>query len=482
MIKCRVLFSLGLGISCLQVVAQEISLEEHKAGIQNSMIEFIDIRQQQIFSKLDSIREFIDPDTGNGSEDAGILKRLNGSAKIIPLDYNSQVKSFIDKYTSNNYRPYMNKLLGLSNHFFPIYEQVFDEMGLPEEIKYLSVVESSLDPHLVSRSGAVGPWQFMYATAKSYNLDMDNYVDERKDLYISSYAVTQYLKEAHDQFGDWLLALASYNCGRGCVTRAIQRSGIAAPSFWELSPYLPQETQKYIPKYIAMTYVLSNADYYGLVPAETDLDLESKVLMVDKEVDLNHVASAVNIPLERVKKFNPSYKKGIVNGTPEKPKRLLLPVTENTNDSLLYLALNAPSSLPSHIINDLDNSSLAKTDTDEKRYKVKRGESLAGVAKKFNVSIQNLRAWNGLSTKSSVAGRTLIVQKPVDARLAKNVKSATSSTKATASTIVYTVKRGDSLDRIANRHKGATVSKLKADNNLKSSLIKPGMKLKIKKG
>lgn len=473
MIKCSVLFFLSLGISCSQVVAQEISLEDHKAGIQNSMIEFIEIHQQQIFSKLDSIREFIDPNTGNGSEDVGILKRLNVTANIIPLDYNSQVRSLIDKYTSKNYRPYMNKLLGLSKHFFPIYEQVFDEMGLPEEIKYLSVVESSLDPHLVSRSGAVGPWQFMYATAKSYNLDMNNYVDERKDLYVSSYAVTQYLKEAHDQFGDWLLALASYNCGRGCVSRAIQRSGMIAPSFWELSPYLPQETQNYIPKYIAMTYVLSNADYYGLVPTETDLDLESKVLMVDKQVDLTHIASAVNVSVEQIKKFNPSYKRGIVNGTVEKPKRLLIPITENTNDSLLYLALNVPSSLSAPVNNGVSNFNLANVD--EKRYKVKRGESLAVVSKKFGVSIQNLRAWNGLSAQSSISGRTLIVQKPVNSTLAKNVKSATT-------TIVYTVKKGDSLDRIASQYKGVTVSKLKADNNLKSSLIKPGMKLKIKRG
>ncbi|TJY66499.1 LysM peptidoglycan-binding domain-containing protein [Sphingobacterium alkalisoli] len=477
MIKYNALLSLVFCIPCLPVMAQEILLEDYKTGIQNSMIELIDISQEQAFSQLDSIREFIDPDTGNGLEDAGILKRLHGTVKTIPLDYNSQVKSFIDKYTSKNYLPYMNKLLGLSNHFFPIYEQVFDEMGLPEEVKYLSVVESSLDPHLVSRSGAVGPWQFMYATAKSYNLDMNNYVDERKDLYISSYAVTQYLKEAHDQFGDWLLALASYNCGRGCVMRAIQRSGIAAPSFWELSPYLPRETQNYIPKYIAMTYVLSNADYYGLVPTETDLDLESKILMVDKQVDLRQVASAINMPLERVRKFNPSYKKGIVNGTPEKPKRLLLPVTENINDSLLYLALNAPSSLS--ISHDIDNFALANVD--EKRYKVKRGESLSTISKKFGVSIQNLRAWNGLSTASSISGRTLFIQKPVNSTLAKNVK-AVSSSRAATTTIVYTVKRGDSLDRIANQYKGVTVSKLKADNNLKSSLIKPGMKLKIKKG
>lgn len=416
--KFLLLSSFGLGLCCATVSAQEqeISIGEDKAQIQHSLIQFIDEQQKNYSAHIDSIREHIDPHIADDPEALDIIKRINQLKTAIPLAYNVQVKSYIDKYSSQNWRPYMNKLMGLSGHFFPVYEQVFEELHLPDELKYLSVVESSLDPHLVSTSGAVGPWQFMYATAKFYDLDMNSYVDERKDVYAATYAVSRYLREAHDQFGDWLVALASYNCGRGCVKRAIERSGMHNPTFWELAPYLPQETRNYIPKFIAMTYVLRHADYYDIVASPTDFDARKKMVMVDNVVDLNAVSQAVNVPLAQLKKINPSYKKNIVNGTAEKPKRLLIPLTDNMNDSLLYVALHAPA-----------NMVLA----------------VADVSKPAN-------------TKSKPAA------------------------KSSKSTIVYTVKRGDSLDRIANRHRGVSVSKLKADNGLRSSNIKPGQKLKIR--
>lgn len=474
MLKNFILLSFGISLTC-SLAGQEIAIGDENKEIQQTMIDFIGSQQQQIQSKLDSIREFIDPNTGADSEDIGIVKRLNRIEKTIPLSYTSQVKAYIDKYTSDNYRPYMNTLLGLSNHFFPIYEQVFEEMGIPQEIKYLSVVESSLNPHLVSTSGAVGPWQFMYTTAKMYDLDMDTYVDERKDLYAASYAVTKYLKEAHDQFGDWLLAIASYNCGRGCVSRAIKRSGIQAPSFWELAPYLPQETRNYIPKYIAMTYVLSCAAEYGLSAAPTDLDMENKVLLVDNTVDLNSVARALDLTLDQIKKYNPSYKRHVVNGTTEKPKRILLPVTENANDSLLYIALNSPQSatFASSEIVDTENSEVKV-----KSYLAKRGETLSTISKKFDVSVQNLIAWNNLGTRSQLVGKTLLLEKPVKSSFKRNLH-ATVAAKRTNNITVYTVRKGDSLDRIANKFTGVTVSKLKADNNLRNSVIQPGMKIKV---
>src|SRR5690606_14330356 len=224
----------------------------------------------------------------------------------------------------------------------------------------------------------------MYATAKIYDLDMNSYVDERKDAYASSYAVTRYLNEAYDQFNDWLLALASYNCGRGCVQRAIQRSGFTNPSFWELSPYLPQETRNYIPKYIAMTYVMEMAEFYDIYPVETELDLEHEVLMVDKTIDLDKVAVAIDISLEKLKKYNPAYKRNIVNGTTERPKRLLVPVTNHVNDRLLYVALH----------NGISSDGAANGGGRPKQYHVGYNETIYDVAKKFGVSIQNLRAWN----------------------------------------------------------------------------------------
>lgn len=429
---------------------------------------YIETLHSRLTAELDSIRDHIDPDIEGTSEDVIILKRLKSINQTIPLEYNSQVRANIDRYTSRNYRPYMNRLKGLSNHYFPIYEKVLREQQLPIEIKYLSLVESSLDPHLVSRSGAVGLWQFMYPTAKSYNLDMDTYIDERKDPYASSLAMTQYLNEAYKQFGDWLLALASYNCGRGCVQRAIARSGMSQPNFWELAPYLPRETRNYIPKFIAITYVMEMASFYDIEAIETELNLESKVLMVDRTVEMKHIANAAQVSLEQLKHYNPAYKRNVVNGSPERPKRLILPLTENLNDSLLYLALNTNTSPIA------ESASLIST-----TYIVQAGETLQDVAKKFDVPLQNLKAWNKLTNQTPIVGKTLILSQEVSPTLIATTNTTGSTSKKAPKIVYYTVKKGDSLDRIARKHKGTTVAKLKAENNLKSNLIRPGMRLKV---
>lgn len=455
--------------------AQEIITDIEREGFRSVILDYLDVRNQEIVEELDSIKQSSNSYLPVTSEDIVLYRRSKALTKDIPLEYNDLVRSYIDRYTSSNYRPYMNRLLGLSKHYFPIYESILNEAGLPEEIKYLSLVESSLNPHLVSTSGAVGPWQFMYATAKMYNLEMNSQIDERKDAYSSSYAVTQYLNEAYQQFGDWLVALASYNCGRGCVQRAIKRSGIEKPTFWQLSPYLPKETRNYIPKYIAMTYVLSDADYFGIQEVSTELDFEHQVLLIDRAVHLGNVAKAIGLTTDELKKYNPAYKQNIVNGSIEKPKRLLLPITLNTNDSLLYLALHDSKILPQkEVVNDRILAGI-------KRYKVRRGETLSGISKKLGVSVQNLRAWNGLNSRGTViAGRELIVEKPVDSNLAGNVKNVIAS-KRKENALIYTVKSGDSLDSIARRYRsrGASIARLKADNSLKSDLIRPGMKLKI---
>jgi membrane-bound lytic murein transglycosylase D len=434
---------------------------------------------RELLVELDSIRKHVDEKVDVSIADAHILRRMKASTKIIPLDYNSQVKYFIDKYISANYKPHMSRMHGLSNHYFKVYDKVFQEMGIPEEIKYLSLVESSLNPHLVSSAGAVGPWQFIYTTARGYDLDMNTHIDERKDIYASTYAVSAYLKESYDQFNDWLLVLASYNCGRGCVKRAIQRSGLNNPTFWELSPFLPKETQNYIPKYVAMTYVLSNASSYGIEPAATELDYETKVVMVNNTVDLRHIAQAVNLDVENIKHFNPAYKRTYVNGTPEKPKRLYIPVTSALNDSLLYVALHAPSSI-NLIVKDKPDVQYAGVSS--KKHKVRKGESLSSISKKFGVTVQDLKAWNGLRNNSLLVGRDLIVSQSVNSTLAKNITNSSSKKTSESRTAYYIVRKGDSLDRIARQFQGSTVSKIKEDNGLKNSVIKPGMKLKIRKG
>lgn len=405
--------------------------EPLQESIQNYLHKEIEKEIETIRVHLDSVKDISGSPIEFTEEDVLIGQRIHRMQGTIPLEYNDRVKAYLDKYISRNYKPYMEKLLGLSQYYFPIYETVFEEMGIPDEIKYLSVVESSLNPHTLSTAGALGPWQFIYSTAKIYNLSMDGSYDERKDVFSSTYAVSQYLSEAYNEFNDWLLALASYNCGRGCVRRAIQRSGMTNPTYWELSPYLPRETRNYIPKYVAMTYALNHAELHGLAPQVTPLQSDYQIVMVDKHIDINNVARAVGQSIDILKEFNPAFKKNMVNGTVESPKRLIIPHQHQLNDSLLYLALNNQT-----------------------------------------VPIQHID--RAMATKGEV----------VNTRLASNLNKAKTATSTSTKPkyMVYTVRRGDTLSGIASKHRGATVKRLRADNNIKGSHLSIGQKIKVYQG
>lgn len=465
-------FSLLLCGLLSRTQAQEIAISQHEEI--TFLIEAVSEQKKGIVAGLDSLKRQSEMEIRNMNSDSLIAYRMRNIQETIPLIYNEKIKYFLEKYISQNYNPYMSKLQGLAQYYFPIFEPILAQNNLPDEVKYLSVVESSLDPHLVSTSGAVGLWQFMYPTAKGYNLQMDNQIDERKDPHVASHAASRYFLEAYAEFDDWLLALASYNCGRGAVRRAIQRSGLVNPDYWELSPFLPKETQNYIPKFIAMTYALKYAKEYGIGQSSVGLDWGSKTIMLDKNVDLREVAQAVDLSLEDVKRFNPAYKSAVVYASVDKPKRLVLPQTRNINDSLLYAALNNGG---------LGTAAYAATTTKAattvtgNSYKVRPGESLAILSERFGVTVQNLKAWNNLTSKSRLLGRTLIIKKQEQTRLAQLPKKKTTSGTSFQS---YTVRKGDTLSAIASRFKGLDVNKLKSDNGLKSASLQIGQKLKIR--
>ena len=405
--------------------------------------------------------------------------RLDSITKEVPLDYNEFVQTYIDIYTGPHRKAEIGKILGRTKYYFPIYEKAFHDAGIPEEIKYLSVVESALDPYAVSRVGATGPWQFMFTTGKLYGLTIDNYIDERRDPIQASYAAAAYIRDAYQDFGDWLVAIASYNCGKSNITRAIAKAG--ATDFWSIRKYLPLETRNYVPAYIAIAYVMNYYEKHGIMPADCDFSVKTDTVLVNKFISLAAVANVTHLDMHQLCMLNPQYKKLIVNGSDAAPKRLVIPQVEKDVFATLYNVLNDPNFTsanyePEHAVyNEFLRSKAGKGLS----HKVKKGESLASIADKYGVEVQDLKVWNHLHSLKAKPGQVL----KVSAASSSVEKYASVSSKHKIKNyITYKVKRGDTLSQIAERFDGITVAQLKELNGLKTAKVKPGMTLKISKG
>lgn len=325
--------------------------------------------------------------------------------KVVPNTFNASVQQYIESLTKS--KTQVGKMLGLSNYYFPVYEKVFRELGLPEELKFLSVVESALNPQAVSRVGATGPWQFMFGTAKAYGLTINKEVDERKDPVRASKAAAAYLKDAFAQFDDWLLAIASYNCGRGAVARAIVKAGGKA-DFWAISPYLPAETRNYVPKFIATAYIMSNYTNYGIVPLSPGFNTLTDVFDVVKPVSLAAIAKATGIDLKELILLNPSYKKLIVKGSPTSPMPLVIPAQRQPDYAALYQVLNAGSQTTSP---KAGAATTTKLPAEPSYYVVKKGDNLSSIAKKYGITTDQLKRWNKLSKTLVTVGMRLKIVK-----------------------------------------------------------------------
>ena len=394
--------------------------------------------------------------------------RLDSIQKKIPLDYNEYVQSYIDIYTAQRRKASMSKIIGLAKYYFPIYEKAFRDANMPEELKFLSVVESALNPNAVSRVGATGPWQFMFATARLYGLKMDNYVDERKDPIQASYATAKYLRDAYNDFGDWLLAIASYNCGKGNVVRAMQRSG--GNDFWSIRNYLPAETRGYVPAFIAIAYVMNFYGKHQIIPEECNFSIKTDSVLVNKFVSLGNLSKALNIELSEMAILNPSYKKRIVNGTAAKPKRLIIPKTSTSDFGNVYAALNDLDDdvKPTFASNPEDATDAVSI----KYHRIRRGETLSSIANHYGVEVQDLKVWNHLHRRGIVPGQKLLVKE------ASGNEVASPEKKLIKSYYTYKVRRGDTLNVIADKY-DASVESIKSLNTLRSNRLHTGMTLRI---
>nr|WP_067053059.1 lytic transglycosylase domain-containing protein [Mucilaginibacter sp. L294] len=336
-------------------------------------------------------------------------RRLDSIQQEVPLDYNGYVQAYIDNYMRR--RDEMGRMLGLSRYYFPIYEKAFHDAGVPDEIKYLSIVESALNPNAISRVGAAGPWQFMSETAKIYGLSMTDYVDDRRDPIQASAAAAAYLKDAYLQFGDWLLAIASYNCGKSNVLHALEQTG--THDYWSIRELLPAETRGYVPAFIAINYVMKYHKYHYIVPQTGNLAIVTDTIMVNKFVSLTRVAQALGMPLKDICVLNPSYRQQLVNGTVAVPRRIVIPKIDKERDNVLRNAitdLNAPIPVlrpiqyvaiapppPPIPVNQpavVQQAFVAGRVITPTIHTTKKGETLASIATMYGVKVEQLMQWN----------------------------------------------------------------------------------------
>lgn len=334
-----------------------------------------------------------------------LKKRLDSIERTVPLPYNEFVQEYIDIYSSR--KEMMGKMLGLSGYYFPIFEKALKSYNIPAEIKYLPIIESSMDPYAVSRVGATGLWQFMFATAKGYGLHIDSYIDERRDPVQASYAAAAYFSDAYQELGDWLLAIAAYNCGMGNVNRAIRKAG--SRDFWEIRRFLPRETRNYVPAFIAAVYVMNFSKNHEIEIQKPGFSEKMDTVHVNRHISLPKLARALNVEESMLCLLNPAYKKKIVNGSDEVPKRIVVPRVNYSNYSMVYDVLNNYPAKETRVVQVSNGHKPTVL-----YHKVKHGQNLSIIAEKYNVEVQDLKVWNNLKSNTILPGQRLIVSKSAD--------------------------------------------------------------------
>lgn len=346
--------------------------------------------------------------------DSVYINRLAQINSIIDLPFNSIVRSYINVYTQKK-RDRVEVMLGLTDYYFPIFEEILDLYQLPTELRMLPVIESALNPRAVSRVGATGLWQFMYGTGRMYKLTINSYVDERRDPIASSHAAARFLKDLYSIYKDWTLVIAAYNCGPGNVNKAIRRSG-GKRNYWDIYYYLPRETRGYVPAFIAATYALTYHKEHNLNPIAMNLPLVSDTIMVNDMLHLNQVAEVLNMPISTLRDLNPQYKMDII---PAKGKSYVLRIPMESvgqyidNEQKIFAYKDSVYFNPNNRIDPAKFKSSYQYDvpSGSKKlvYRVKEGDVLGTIARRHGVSVRQLRSWNNIRGNIIRVGQKLTI-------------------------------------------------------------------------
>lgn len=462
--------------------------------------------------------------------DSVYINMMNRIPSAIRLSYNSVVRESIELYLYRR-RPLLSLMLSLSDLYFPDIEAELDRYRLPLELKYLTIVESALNPTAISPVGAAGLWQFMLPTARMYGLDVNSLVDERMDPIKGTEAACKMLRDLYKIYNDWWLVMAAYNCGAGNVNRAIKRAGGGTKTFWDIYPYLPRETRKYVPLYIGVYYAMHYANHYGIQARELGRPLATEYFEVKRNTTFNKIASLTGLSVEQIKAYNPQFRRGIVPWNHE-PYQLRLPLK-----AVMTLEGYKPEEIQSSEMDVVregthlsDPSTNAKVyGNEDKKYiyhRVARRETVERIAKRYGVSVRDIRSWNGFGAKRGLrVGERIIVgvkiikpkataqPKPeaitpnevnhsnsIQGNIAPNTEIGNPPTTSThkapeektntntptrpinrEGATVHRVQEGESLITIAMRY-NTSVMKLRELNNLQRDVVRPGDEIIINEG
>ncbi len=443
--------------------------------------------------------------------DSVYIQRLMDAEQVIDLSYNNVVRNFIKMYTEKR-RGQVEMMLGLSEYYFPKFEEILDKYELPLELKYLPIIESALNPKAYSRAGANGLWQFMYGTAKNMKLDITSFVDERRDPIKSTDAAARYLKQLYDKYGDWHLAIAAYNCGPGNVNRAIRRSG-GKTGYWEIYYRLPRETRGYVPAFIAATYVMNYYKEHNLYPLIPEMPTVVDTVMVNSYLHFDQLEATLQIDKEQLQALNPMYRRNVIPAKKSKPYPLVLPenkIYDFIDKDTIVFAWERNKYFPDNtLVKPTESTSGYFVPVDVKGkakiiYTVKAGDNVGFISAWFHVRQNDLRYWNNIHRNLIRVGQKLAIYVPEKdkekyERVAKmshaekqasvgNVVSTSTVTSSSKKTGIdpgyeyYTVKRGDSIWDIAQKYAGITSDEIMRLNNISNEKgLYVGQKLKIKK-
>lgn len=333
------------------------------------------------------------------------IARLNEQSPV-PLDYNEEVRRYIDLFTG----PRKNDMaiaIGLSNLYFPLFDEIFDRHSLPYELKYLTIVESGLNPLAVSKSGAVGLWQFLLNTGKLFDLEITSYIDERRDPWKSTEAACKYLKYLHNTFHDWQLVLSSYNGGPGDVRKAIERCN-GETGYWKLRPYLSEQARNYVPAFIAAVYVMNYYNEHGITPVQPVYDYGSlDTLHIRYPVTFEQISSVIDMPVERIRLLNPVYRTDYI--PVRQPCAVLVLPAEKAQLYIRYEVNILGYSAPVNDYNLMVRNAASTEGRIKVVHEVKPGEFTHRIAMKYNCTLENIKAWNNMPSYDVAPGQKLVI-------------------------------------------------------------------------